>query len=99
MKKLLLSVSFLVFCGSISFGQITQQGFSNNEVFEWQIAAQSDTYEFQHTTKGELAYSVEFMEKVCRQIELERRENEDIYVVYSDYLTIYIPSKSKISDK
>lgn len=99
MNKLLLTLLVVGFCGLTSFGQTTLNGFSNTEVFEWQTAALSGTYEFQQTTKGDMAYTAEFMGKVLRLIELERRDNEDVYVVYSDYLTIYIPSKAKISNK
>lgn len=99
MKKLLLGLVFCLAVGVNLNAQVTINGFSNDIASESDVRAKDGTFEVQQTSKIEIVYTTENWDQILRLIELERRENEDVYVIHNDHVTFFIPSKNSLDAK
>lgn len=97
--KLLLLLCLATQLSFIGASQTTLDGFSTTSPQLSDMKASESSFELHQTSKIEAVFTSEEYDRLLRLIELERRENESIYVLYSPFVTVYIPSRNELESK
>ena len=78
---------------------ITTGTFTSEVLLDGVPKAKEGTYQFIFSSKRKIAYTNEQMDVLLKLIEQERLDTNDLTLSLNDYVSVYIPSKSKILNK
>lgn len=97
--KLLLQLCMLTVFSSFGISQVTLNEFTYQNPAENALLADESTFELHPRTKVEPVLTTEEYIHLRQMIALERRDHEGVFVLYSPYLKVYVPSRDELKSK
>lgn len=83
----------------VGTSQVTLDHFTHQNPSESALLADESTFELEQISKVEFVLTTEEYIRLRQMVALERRDHESIYVLYSPYLKVYIPSREELNAK
>lgn len=97
--KLLLQVCLLALLPFFGQSQVILDQFTYQNPAQNAIMADEATFELQRRSKVEPVLTTEEYIKLRQMVTIERRDHEGVYILYSPFLTVYIPSRDELKSK